>query len=121
MSDEQRIIDLGDEQGLVTIRVAGVEVTICPDEEKQAIADQIQSEGQQGGQPFLDIVRARLKEKTGKDVSNSVAWAYYRAVVAEAKRIDDFFSARLASPSTTPDSATPPSSAEVLPAATEAT
>lgn len=100
-------IDLGDDEGYVTIRIAGVDLTVCPSEELDAIHKRA---GQSTGQEFAQVVREYIAERTKasageeKHVSSGMAIKFYNALVAQEKQVADFFGLSRSSDSTSDSS-----------------
>jgi hypothetical protein len=99
-------IDLGDDEGYVTIGVCGVDLELCPNEELDAIHERAKS---LGTTTFVQFLREYIAEKTKakgseKRVSSAYATRFYNTLVAEEKRVTDFFGLARSSGSTSDSS-----------------
>lgn len=90
-----RSIDLGDDDGIVQIKVAGVVRELCPCEAINAINQQITSEDQRKGIPFLQVVQKFIADTFGVSVSSDMADIFYRSLVKLERELSDFFGKRL--------------------------
>lgn len=96
-------IDLGEDEGYITIRISGVDLTVCPSEELDAIHKRA---GQASGQEFAQVLREYIAERTKasagteKCVSSGMAIKFYNALIAQEKEVADFFGLSRSSVST---------------------
>lgn len=91
----RRSINLGDDDGIVQITVAGVARELCPCEAINAINQKIASEDQRKGIPFLQIVQLFIADNFGVSVSADMADVFYRTLVKLERELSDFFAKRL--------------------------
>lgn len=112
-------LDLGDDDGYVTVKIAGNAVSLSPSEVIHQISSKIQSDEQRKGMAFIAIVQDFLKAAFGlQSVSVQMATTFYDSMVRSEKELSDFFGKRLDSLFTSgsiPGASVEPAATDTLP------
>ena len=108
--------DLGDDAGLITVKLNGKSLTLCPAEVMSQIDEMIGDDAtKKSGAAFLRIVVDWLEKTQAVHASIHQAGKFYETITQADKEIADFFSPRPDSSTTseaTPEAGAEPSSPE---------